>query len=96
MPLSLLLQQLRPLLRIPSSRAGLGRRVVATRAVPPFLFSPPRTPRPFGTALHLSPPLRSKKNVNFPPRPKPPPDEEIEESFLKGSGPGGQKIVRAT
>ncbi|KAI1447149.1 RF-1 domain-containing protein [Annulohypoxylon stygium] len=26
------------------------------------------------------------------PRPKPPPDSEIEESFLKGSGPGGQKI----
>ncbi|KAI4868283.1 RF-1 domain-containing protein [Hypoxylon rubiginosum] len=94
MPLSLLLQQLRPLLRIPPSRAGIGRRVVvvATRAVPFLLFSPPRTPRPFGTALHLSPPLRSKKNVNFPPRPKPPPDEEIEESFLKGSGPGGQKI----
>ncbi|KAG6011786.1 hypothetical protein E4U54_007905 [Claviceps lovelessii] len=29
---------------------------------------------------------------NLPPRPKPPPDCEIEESFLKGSGPGGQKI----
>ncbi|KAG5928023.1 hypothetical protein E4U42_001405 [Claviceps africana] len=28
----------------------------------------------------------------LPPRPKPPPDAEIEESFLKGSGPGGQKI----
>ncbi|KAI0379881.1 RF-1 domain-containing protein [Hypomontagnella monticulosa] len=28
----------------------------------------------------------------MPPRPKPPPEEEIEESFLKGSGPGGQKI----
>lgn len=31
---------------------------------------------------------------NLPPRPKPPPDSEIEESYLKGSGPGGQKIVR--
>lgn len=30
----------------------------------------------------------------LPPRPKPPPDSEIEENFLKGSGPGGQKIVR--
>ncbi|RFU76698.1 peptidyl-trna hydrolase domain-containing [Trichoderma arundinaceum] len=29
---------------------------------------------------------------NLPPRPKPPPDSEIEESYLKGSGPGGQKI----
>ncbi|KAH7318548.1 RF-1 domain-containing protein [Stachybotrys elegans] len=28
----------------------------------------------------------------LPPRPKPPPDSEIEESYLKGSGPGGQKI----
>ncbi|KAI2470327.1 RF-1 domain-containing protein [Annulohypoxylon bovei var. microspora] len=32
------------------------------------------------------------KHTNLPPRPKPPPEEEIEESFLKGSGPGGQKI----
>lgn len=30
----------------------------------------------------------------MPTRPKPPPDSEIEESYLKGSGPGGQKIVR--
>lgn len=30
----------------------------------------------------------------MPSRPKPPPETEIEESFLKGSGPGGQKIVR--
>ncbi|KEZ39662.1 hypothetical protein SAPIO_CDS9601 [Scedosporium apiospermum] len=28
----------------------------------------------------------------LPPRPKPPPDSEIEEVFIKGSGPGGQKI----
>ncbi|KAM3474555.1 hypothetical protein MY8738_007855, partial [Beauveria namnaoensis] len=28
----------------------------------------------------------------MPPRPAPPPDSELEESFLKGSGPGGQKI----
>jgi hypothetical protein len=31
---------------------------------------------------------------SLPPRPKPPPDSDIEESYLKGSGPGGQKIVR--
>ncbi|KAI0201095.1 RF-1 domain-containing protein [Astrocystis sublimbata] len=37
-----------------------------------------------------SPPL--SKSVNLPPRPKPPPESELEESFLKGSGPGGQKI----
>jgi protein subunit release factor B len=29
----------------------------------------------------------------MPSRPKPPPEEDIEEYFLKGSGPGGQKIV---
>ncbi|KAK0626868.1 RF-1 domain-containing protein [Immersiella caudata] len=28
----------------------------------------------------------------MPSRPKPPPESEIEEAFLKGSGPGGQKI----
>ncbi|TLD23960.1 hypothetical protein PspLS_06604 [Pyricularia sp. CBS 133598] len=28
----------------------------------------------------------------MPSRPKPPPETEIEEAFLKGSGPGGQKI----
>lgn len=32
------------------------------------------------------------RKVQYPPRPKPPPDSEIHESFLKGSGPGGQKI----
>ncbi|KAL7625656.1 hypothetical protein AAE478_004876 [Parahypoxylon ruwenzoriense] len=46
-------------------------------------------PRPF--SLAASSPLL-KKNTNLPPRPKPPPEEEIEEAFLKGSGPGGQKI----
>ena len=39
--------------------------------------------------LYTSPPLSKA----LPPRPKPPPDAEIEESYLKGSGPGGQKIV---
>ncbi|KAK7421781.1 hypothetical protein QQX98_001996 [Neonectria punicea] len=28
----------------------------------------------------------------LPPRPKPPPESEIEEAYVKGSGPGGQKI----
>ncbi|KAI1175450.1 RF-1 domain-containing protein [Nemania sp. FL0916] len=48
-------------------------------------------PRRFTTTNN--PPLRktiSKKNM--PPRPKPPPEDEIEENFLKGSGAGGQKI----
>ncbi|KAI1165239.1 RF-1 domain-containing protein [Nemania serpens] len=46
--------------------------------------------RCFGTTNN--PPLRKSSSKNLPPRPKPPPDEEIDESFLKGSGPGGQKI----
>ncbi|ROV87491.1 hypothetical protein VMCG_10512 [Cytospora schulzeri] len=33
-----------------------------------------------------------KKLTQFPPRPRPPPEEEITEAYLKGSGPGGQKI----
>ncbi|KAI1342643.1 peptide chain release factor-like protein [Xylariaceae sp. FL0016] len=42
-------------------------------------------------AFTTTPPL-SKAPKTMPPRPKPPPEEDIEESFLKGSGPGGQKI----
>ncbi|CAK7268995.1 hypothetical protein SEPCBS57363_003373 [Sporothrix epigloea] len=30
----------------------------------------------------------------MPSRPKPPPEDEIDEMFVKGTGPGGQKIVR--
>ncbi|TFB02310.1 hypothetical protein CCMA1212_005878 [Trichoderma ghanense] len=51
------------------------------------LISPTRSiPKPsfFSTTSPLT--------KNLPPRPKPPPDSEIEESYLKGSGPGGQKI----
>ncbi|KAL5615629.1 hypothetical protein BROUX41_005667 [Berkeleyomyces rouxiae] len=36
------------------------------------------------------------KNNQLPPRPKPPPEVEIQESFLKGSGPGGQKINKTS
>ncbi|KXJ92969.1 peptide chain release factor class I/class II, partial [Microdochium bolleyi] len=32
----------------------------------------------------------------MPQRPKPPPDDEFEENFLKGSGPGGQKINKTS
>ncbi|RYP77027.1 hypothetical protein DL771_001317 [Monosporascus sp. 5C6A] len=62
-----------------------------------------RPPRPPSPLPGLPPPFASvrrsfsgtatpQKHQNFPPRPKPPPESEIEESFLKGSGPGGQKI----
>ncbi|PNY24958.1 peptide chain release factor-like protein, mitochondrial [Tolypocladium capitatum] len=45
--------------------------------------------RPFATGATLA------KN-SLPPRPEPPPDTDIEESFLKGSGPGGQKINKTS
>ncbi|KAL2191893.1 hypothetical protein L209DRAFT_748621 [Thermothelomyces heterothallicus CBS 203.75] len=45
----------------------------------------PELRRAFSTTAAL-------KKKQLPPRPKPPPESEIEESFLKGSGPGGQKI----
>ncbi|PFH57362.1 hypothetical protein XA68_15151 [Ophiocordyceps unilateralis] len=41
------------------------------------------------------PPL-ARTVTSFPPRPKPPPDSEIQESYLKGSGPGGQKINKTS
>ncbi|KAI0138407.1 RF-1 domain-containing protein [Pestalotiopsis sp. NC0098] len=51
------------------------------------LSTPATSSSPFSTTP--SPP---KKHTQLPPRPSPPPDSEIDESFLKGSGPGGQKI----
>ncbi|KAF6837223.1 peptidyl-trna hydrolase domain protein [Colletotrichum musicola] len=46
-------------------------------------------------AFSTSPSALVKKH-QMPPRPKPPPDSEIEESYLKGSGPGGQKINKTS
>ncbi|KAI0119157.1 RF-1 domain-containing protein [Daldinia grandis] len=50
------------------------------------------TSRP--SSFSASPPLF--KNTNLPPRPKPPPEGDIQESFLRGSGPGGQKINKTS
>lgn len=55
------------------------------------LFAPPAgalARRPFTTS---APTL--KRWMKLPPKPPVPPKEELEETFLKGSGPGGQKIV---
>ncbi|KAI5862758.1 RF-1 domain-containing protein [Durotheca rogersii] len=76
--------------------ASLARGHGAALARPPPLAprcrcAPPGAGRPFGLAA-TTPRPKGAKNSNFPPRPKPPPEDEIEESFLKGSGPGGQKI----
>ncbi|KAI0459876.1 RF-1 domain-containing protein [Xylaria acuta] len=64
------------------------RQHVRTRVLS-FRSSFPAT-RCFSTTN--GPPLLKASSKNLPPRPKPPPEEEMEESFLKGSGPGGQKI----
>ena len=66
-----------PLLRRPAS-LFLPQSFSATARAP--------ATAPFTT----TPPAHLKQ---LPPRPKHPPESEIEESFLKGSGPGGQKIV---
>ncbi|RDA95761.1 hypothetical protein CP533_5139 [Ophiocordyceps camponoti-saundersi (nom. inval.)] len=51
---------------------------------------PPLPPRVLSSST--APTTQSRPKSSLPPRPKPPPDSEIEESYLKGSGPGGQKI----
>lgn len=52
----------------------------------------PRSPlRPFTTSAVL--PKNKPSKQNLPARPTPPPEDDIEEAFIKGSGPGGQKIV---
>ncbi|RCI08190.1 hypothetical protein L249_6285 [Ophiocordyceps polyrhachis-furcata BCC 54312] len=52
---------------------------------------PPKLP----SSLSPRPEIRPKSTL-LPPRPKPPPDSEIEESYLRGSGPGGQKINKTS
>ncbi|RWA07737.1 hypothetical protein EKO27_g7367 [Xylaria grammica] len=88
-------------------RLSCARKIaIPNRQATLVLFHPPRNHAWKGTLnLNLShppqrcgfsntnkPPLLKISSKNLPPRPKPPPEEEIEESFLKGSGPGGQKI----
>ncbi|KAF4467587.1 polypeptide chain release factor [Fusarium albosuccineum] len=58
-------------------------------------------PLRFGTRFSpFAPSIRTFVNTStprakaLPPRPKPPPESEIEESYVKGSGPGGQKILK--
>ncbi|KAI0490628.1 RF-1 domain-containing protein [Xylaria cf. heliscus] len=70
----------------------LHRNITLPRPLPPHHHVKPHLrPRPRIFSTSNTPPLLKASN-NLPPRPKPPPEEDIEESFLKGSGPGGQKI----
>jgi len=64
------------------------RCLVRHHAVP----KTPRLPKPMTIAVPFSTTARQPQR-QMPSRPKPPPEDEIEEAFLKGSGPGGQKIV---
>ncbi|KAK1482515.1 RF-1 domain-containing protein [Colletotrichum cuscutae] len=71
------------------------RRGPPTAARPALLLPLPSLPLPL-VALFTTSPSASLKRHQMPPRPKPPPDSDIEESYLKGSGPGGQKIDLAS
>ncbi|RYP85454.1 hypothetical protein DL770_005012 [Monosporascus sp. CRB-9-2] len=68
------------------------RRPVRPSAPLPGLLPPFAGRSPSVRRRSFSGTAALQKHRNFPPRPKPPPESEIEESFLKGSGPGGQKI----
>ncbi|KAJ4311546.1 hypothetical protein N0V84_010392 [Fusarium piperis] len=64
-----------------------------------MIFNTLLRPLRLGTALSpFASPVRTFTIIStrlakaLPPRPKPPPESEIEESYVKGSGPGGQKI----
>lgn len=77
----------------PSLPGALRRALLRPRPNPlPTLPLPPNTTtKPFSTTP--APPATFTR-TRMPQRPKHPPESEFEESFLKGSGPGGQKIVR--
>ncbi|KAF5023234.1 hypothetical protein F66182_4709 [Fusarium sp. NRRL 66182] len=56
----------------------------------PFRYGALVSPLASSIRIFSSSPISLAKAL--PPRPKPPPESEIEESYVKGSGPGGQKI----
>ncbi|RFN50148.1 polypeptide chain release factor [Fusarium flagelliforme] len=59
-----------------------------------FRYIRPSAPRsPFALPIRTFSSTSCHLAKALPPRPKPPPESEIEEAYVKGSGPGGQKIV---
>ncbi|KXX77570.1 hypothetical protein MMYC01_205363 [Madurella mycetomatis] len=68
-------------LPLQATRTTIVHRHAALRSSAPIALA--------GHSLSTSP---AQHRRQMPARPKPPPEDEIEESFLKGSGPGGQKI----
>ncbi|KAI1192030.1 RF-1 domain-containing protein [Nemania serpens] len=79
-----------PLPLRPGLQCHVRKAASSSSARNPSVPIPVPVPRRFSTTNN--PPLRKSSSKNLPPRPKPPPEHEIDESFLKGSGPGGQKI----
>ncbi|OHE91078.1 RF-1 domain-containing protein [Colletotrichum orchidophilum] len=74
-----------------ASNANAFMRHGLTAARPPLPLQPSLL-----VALFSASPSAALKKHEMPPRPKPPPDSDIEESYLKGSGPGGQKINKTS
>jgi hypothetical protein len=52
----------------------------------------PTTPTTLSSPFHTTARGAKKNRTPLPPRPAPPPEHEFTEVYLKGSGPGGQKI----
>ncbi|KAK4043047.1 RF-1 domain-containing protein [Parachaetomium inaequale] len=69
-------------------------RALLRRAGIPESHHGPPISRPALRSRFTTSPAANLKQL--PPRPKHPPESEIEESFLKGSGPGGQKINKTS
>ncbi|WQF79765.1 Putative peptide chain release factor class I [Colletotrichum destructivum] len=65
-------------------------RCLAARPAPQHRYRLPLV------AFFSASPSAALKKHEMPPRPRPPPDSDIEESYLKGSGPGGQKINKTS
>lgn len=73
----------------PPSLLGTLRRALL-RPRPNLPITTTTTTKPFTTTPTLP---ATYTRTRMPQRPKHPPESEFEEFFLKGSGPGGQKIV---
>ncbi|KAF4994542.1 hypothetical protein FGRMN_5722 [Fusarium graminum] len=62
------------------------------RSLRTLRFGAPVSTSPAAFPIRIFSTTTSSLAKALPPRPKPPPESEIEESYVKGSGPGGQKI----
>ncbi|KAI0471101.1 RF-1 domain-containing protein [Xylariaceae sp. FL0804] len=98
-------QLLLPLLRrpsLPARSAAAAAAAVAQNARP---IDPPSSvsssssgasPRSFASACAHGLRGKTRSTAQMPPRPSPPPESEFVEKFVRGSGPGGQKINKTS